>query len=146
MNAVGTIILFFRFASFSLLGGSSLAIYSGLLVEIFYPQIFTEFWGGWWVIWVTYASLLYFIRNKGTNLLFKSISASEVGKKKMSPNMTWIPLKKSKIMLTGFKIFKFYPMVPGGLRFGLKTEHTCKYVSSPTGGRPNRNPPGTIGQ
>jgi hypothetical protein len=70
MNPMGIIKFFASFVSFGLLGGSSLAIYSGLLVEIFYPQIFTEFWGGWWVTWVTIALILFFIRNKGTNTLF----------------------------------------------------------------------------
>jgi hypothetical protein len=64
MNAMGILKYFISFVSFSLLGGSSLGIYSGLLVEIFYPQIFTEFWGVWWVTWVTVASLLFFIKNK----------------------------------------------------------------------------------
>ena len=67
---MGIIKFIASFVSFSLLGGSSLAVYSGLVVEIFYPQIFTEFWGGWWVMWVTIASLIYFNRNKGTNPLF----------------------------------------------------------------------------
>jgi len=63
MTAIGIVKCFISFASFSLLGGSSLAVYSGLLVEIFYPQIFAEFWGVWWVTWVTIASFLFFVRN-----------------------------------------------------------------------------------
>jgi hypothetical protein len=80
MNAIGIIKFFVSFVSFSLLGGSSLAVYSGLLVEIFYPQIFTEFWGGWWVTWVTVASLSFFIRNKAINRLFKPIIVADVDK------------------------------------------------------------------
>ena len=60
---MGILKLFISFVSFSLLGGSSLAVYSGLLVEIFYPPIFAEFWGGWWVTWVAIASLVFFIRS-----------------------------------------------------------------------------------
>jgi hypothetical protein len=77
MKAFGILKFFVTFVSFSLLGGSSLAVYSGLLVEIFYPQIFTEFWGIWWVTWVTYASLLFFIKNKAVNRLFKPIIVAD---------------------------------------------------------------------
>ena len=85
---MGILKFLFSLASFSLLGGSSLAIYSGLLVEIFYPQIFTEYWGLWWGVWVTFASLLYFIRNKETYFLLKSIRLPESDKKNVSPMMT----------------------------------------------------------
>jgi hypothetical protein len=88
MNTMGILKYFIGFVSFSLLGGSSLAVYSGMLVEIFYPQIFSEFWGAWWVLWVTFASLLYFIRNKATHLLLKTIPVAEPDKRKMSPNIT----------------------------------------------------------
>lgn len=47
----------FDLLSFGLLGGSSLAIFSGIFVELIYPKIFIEYWHVWWGGWVMGAAL-----------------------------------------------------------------------------------------
>ena len=41
--------------SFCILGGSSLAILSGMFVEMIYPKFFSQYWVVWWRGWLIIA-------------------------------------------------------------------------------------------
>jgi hypothetical protein len=49
---------------FAVLGGLSLAIYSGIAVELIYPGIFNSYWRIWWKGWVLIALAWFLYKSK----------------------------------------------------------------------------------
>jgi hypothetical protein len=54
----------FNLISFTVLGGFSLAIYSGIAIELIYPEIFNDYWRVWWRGWVFIALVWYLLKSR----------------------------------------------------------------------------------
>jgi hypothetical protein len=50
--------------SFAVLGGLSLAIYSGIAIELIYPEIFNDYWKIWWKGWVLIALAWFLLKSQ----------------------------------------------------------------------------------
>ena len=50
--------------SFMVLGGFYLAIYSGIVIELIWPEIFNDYWEIWWRGWVLIALAWFLLKSK----------------------------------------------------------------------------------
>ncbi len=54
----------FNLFSFIVIGGLSLAIYSGIAIELIYPEIFNDYWKIWWKGWVLIALAWFLLKSQ----------------------------------------------------------------------------------
>ena len=53
--------------SFVVLGGFSFAVYSGLAIELLYPEIINDYWEIWWKGWLFTALVWFLLKSKKAN-------------------------------------------------------------------------------